>query len=182
MNSFERIIQKYRDTSFSERDKGYRFEKLMREYLKSDPLYAAQWSNVWLWSDFPSRQDFSGKDLVAHTVYGDYWAVQCKCFKEDARIDKPMVDTFLSTSGKSFYDVNEPGKKVRFSCRLWLDTTLAGFNSEAENTIKNQMPEVKRWGYYDLAEAPVDWARLDKGVSGEAAVAEFFLKCEKRKA
>jgi hypothetical protein len=56
-----------------------------------------------------------------------------------------MIDTFLSTSGKSFYDVNEPGKKVRFSCRLWLDTTLAGFNSEAENTIKNQMPEVKRW-------------------------------------
>jgi predicted helicase len=178
MDSFESIIQKYRDTSFSERDKGYRFEKLMREYLKSDPLYAAHWSNVWLWPDFPSRQDFSGKDtgidLVARTVYGDYWAVQCKCFKEDARIDKPMVDTFLSTSGKSFYDVNEPDKKVRFSCRLWLDTTLAGFNSEAENTIRNQTPEVKRRGYYDLADAPVDWDKLDKGVSGEAAVKKRY--------
>jgi predicted helicase len=143
MSPFENITQKYRDISFSERDKGYRFEKLMREYLKSDPLYAAQWSNVWLWSEFPSRHDFSGKDtgidLVVRTVYGDYWAVQCKCLKEDTRIDKPIVDTFLSTSGKSFYDVIEPGKKARFSCRLWLDTTLAGFNSEAENTIRDQI-------------------------------------------
>jgi predicted helicase len=178
MGSFENIIQKYRDTSFSERDKGYRFEKLMREYLKSDPLYAAQWSNVWLWPEFPSRHDFSGKDtgidLVVRTVHGDYWAVQCKCLKEDTRIDKPMVDTFLSTSGKSFYDVNEPGKKVRFSCRLWIDTTLAGFNAEAEHTIRDQIPEVKRRGYYDLAEAPVDWTRLDKGVSGEAAVKKRY--------
>jgi predicted helicase len=37
MNPFETVIQKYRDTAFSERDKGYRFEKLMLEYLKSDP-------------------------------------------------------------------------------------------------------------------------------------------------
>ncbi|AEF85129.1 endonuclease and methylase LlaGI [Treponema primitia ZAS-2] len=178
MNPFETVIQKYRDTAFSERDKGYRFEKLMQEYLKSDPLYAAQWSNVWLWGDFPSRNDFSGKDtgidLVARTIHGDYWAIQCKCFKEDTRINKPMVDTFLSTSGKSFYDVLEPGKKVRFSCRLWLDTTIAGFNPEAENVIKGQSPEVKRRGYYDLVDAPVDWAKLDKGSSGEQAVKKRY--------
>ncbi|WP_245534790.1 DEAD/DEAH box helicase [Treponema primitia] len=150
----------------------------MQEYLKSDPLYAAQWSNVWLWGDFPSRKDFSGKDtgidLVARTIHGDYWAIQCKCFKEDTRINKPMVDTFLSTSGKSFYDVLEPGKKVRFSCRLWLDTTIAGFNPEAENTIKGQTPEVIRRGYLDLVDAPVDWAKLDKGSSGEQAVKKRY--------
>ncbi|GHV55913.1 hypothetical protein AGMMS49579_19760 [Spirochaetia bacterium] len=178
MNPFETVIQKYRDTAFSERDKGYRFERLMQEYLKSDPLYAVLWTNVWLWSDFPARKDFSGKDtgidLVTRTVYGDYWAVQCKCYKEDTRITKPMVDTFLSTSGKSFYDVLEPGKKVRFSCRLWLDTTIAGFNPEAESTIKGQSPEVIRRGYLDLANAPVDWAKLDKGNSGEQAVKKRY--------
>ncbi|GHU57395.1 hypothetical protein FACS189442_6360 [Spirochaetia bacterium] len=175
---FETVIQKCRDTAFSERDKGYRFERLMQEYLKSDPLYAALWTNVWLWSDFPARKDFSGKDtgidLVTRTVYGDYWAVQCKCYKEDTRITKPMVDTFLSTSGKSFYDVLEPGKKVRFSCRLWLDTTIAGFNPEAESTIKGQSPEVIRRGYLDLANAPVDWAKLDKGNFGEQAVKKRY--------
>jgi predicted helicase len=88
----------------------------MREYLKSDPLYASQWSNVWLWSEFPSRHDFSGKDTgidrVVRTVHGDYWAVQCKCLKEDTRIDKPMVDTFLSTSGKFFYYDPKPRQQT----------------------------------------------------------------------
>jgi predicted helicase len=68
-------------------------------------------------------------------MYGEYWALQCKCYKEDAIIDKPKLDTFLSTSGKTFYDISEIGKEVNFSCRLWIDTTVKGFNREAENTI-----------------------------------------------
>ena len=167
--TFDQILQKYRDISYSERDKGYRFEKLMQSYLKTDPYYAGQFDTVWLWSDFPSRADFGvgdkdlGIDLVARTATGDYWAIQCKCYKEDASIDKPMVDTFLSTSGKSFYDVHEAGKKVSFVYRLWIDTTKKGFNREAEATIQDQKPPVGRLGYYDLFNAAIDWQKLDEG-------------------
>lgn len=179
MNTFEQVLQKYRDYAFSERDKGGRFERLMQAFLKTYPLYDNQFTGVWLWPEFPSRGDFSGGkdtgiDLVCRTAYGDYWAVQCKCYQEDARIDKPKVDTFISTSGKSFFDTEEAGKKVNFAYRLWIDTTLHGFNAEAEAAIKNQSPQVGRLGYYDLRNAPVDWEKLDKGVSGEKAAAKKY--------
>ena len=38
--SFQAILTKYRKDSFSERDKGDRFERLMQAYLKTDPKYA----------------------------------------------------------------------------------------------------------------------------------------------
>ena len=155
MNVFDTLLQKYRDVSFSERDKGYRFERLMQAFLKTYRLYDNEFRDVWLWPEFPSRKDFGGRDtgidLVIRTKSGGYWAIQCKCYRADARIDKPMVDTFLSTSGKTFFDVDEPGKKVSFEYRLWIDTTLNGFNQEAENTIRSQTPPVGKLGYYDLA-------------------------------
>ncbi|MDR2741205.1 MAG: restriction endonuclease [Treponema sp.] len=176
MTAFDTLLQKYRDISFSERDKGYRFERLMQIFLKTYRHYDNEFRDVWLWPEFPSRKDFSGKDtgidLVIRTKFGGYWAVQCKCYKADARIDKPAVDTFLSTSGKTFFDVDEPGKKVSFEYRLWIDTTLNGFNQEAENTIQGQTPPVGKLGYYDLVQAPVDWAKFDKGISGEGAAAK----------
>jgi len=178
--TFEQILQEFRDKSFSERDKGYRFERLMQSFLKTYPVYADLFTNVWLWNEFPSRNDFGagdkdlGIDLVARTKNDDYWAIQCKCYKEDVKIDKPKVDTFLSASGRSFYDTQEVGKKVYFVCRLWIDTTINGFNPEAEVSIQNQKPEVIRLGYYQLADAPVDWQKIYEGLSGKNAASEKY--------
>ena len=36
----------------------------------------------------------TGIDLVALKHDGDYWAIQCKCYSEDAVIDKKSVDSF----------------------------------------------------------------------------------------
>ena len=106
--NFQQVLNKYREECFSERDKGTRFETLMKYYLKTDPMYSNEFSEIWLWSEFPFRSQFGGKDigidLVAKEVEGGYTAIQCKCYRETARIDKPEVDTFLSTSGKSFED------------------------------------------------------------------------------
>ena len=166
---FDQILQKYREISFSEKDKGYRFERLMQSYLMVDPYYAGQFSTIWLWNEFPSREDFGtgdkdlGIDLVAYTTNGEYWAIQCKCYQEDISIDKQKVDTFIATSGKSFYDHKEAGKRVNFAYRLWIDTSKKGFNPAAEATIKDQTPQVGRRGYYDLHDAAVDWKKLDEG-------------------
>lgn len=187
MTSFEKVIRKYRDISFSERDKGSRFEKLMKAYLLTKPEYNGYFSDVWLWNEFPARKDFGGKDtgidLAARTVNGDYWAVQCKCYDEHTAITKPMVDTFLSTSSKHFEDVNETGREVTFSMRLWIDTTVNNLNSEAENTLHNQNPPVKRINFTTLSEDPVDWEKLDEGISGKnAAVPRYGLRDHQKEA
>ncbi|MCL1911609.1 MAG: DEAD/DEAH box helicase family protein, partial [Leptospirales bacterium] len=181
--TFDAILEKYRKQSFSERDKGYRFERLMQSFLKTFPKYANLFTSIWLWNEFPSRGDFGagdkdlGIDLVARTKDGDYWAVQCKCYQEDTLIDKPKVDTFLAASGKSFFDTLETGKKVNFAYRLWIDTTIKGFNREAEISIQNQTPQLGRLGYYDLLNASVDWQKLDEGLSGKnAAVKKYEAK------
>ncbi len=169
--TFPKILDKFRKSAFSERNKGDRFERLMQAYLQTDRLFADRFKKVWLWNEFPFRNDFSGKDtgidLVAQTHEGDYWAIQCKCFQEDTRIDKPAVDTFLATSSKRFNDENF--KSTSFVHRLWIDTTKKGFGYEAQKTMHNQTPPVSRIGLYDLQNAPVDWEILEKGISGEEA-------------
>lgn len=168
------LLEKYRNESFSERDKGTRFERLMQAYLKTDPLYADMFQTVWLWDNFPYKSDFGGKDvgidLVAQTESGDYWAIQCKCFADDAYIDKPAVDSFLATSSRTFDD----GKT--FAQRLWISTTNR-WNSEAEKTIRNQNPPVSRLSLTELENAPVDWTELENGICGAKALkAKYPLK------
>jgi len=168
MKNFKTILDKYRTISFSERDKGHRFERLMQAYLITDPQYSNRFKRVWLWNDFPGKNDLGGGDtgidLVALTVEGDYWAIQCKCYQESSIIDKPAVDSFLSTSSREFKGENL--KTTKFSHRLWISTTNK-WGPNATEAIKNQNPPVTRINYYNLLEAQVDWEKLDKGISGE---------------
>ena len=63
MSDFKKILEKYRQLAFSERDKGEKFERLMQAYLQTDPTYANLFNYVWLWNEFPSKMDFGGKDV-----------------------------------------------------------------------------------------------------------------------
>ena len=168
--TFQSILTKYRKNAFSERDKGDRFERLMQAYLKTDPQYAYRFKNVWLWNEFPGRTDLGGGDtgidLVALTHDGDYWAIQCKCFQQSATIDKPAVDSFLSTSSREFK--NENLQTTSFAHRLWISTTNK-WGPNATEAINNQSPPVSRLNLYDLIESPVDWEKLDQGIYGEAS-------------
>jgi predicted helicase len=182
--SFNKVLEKYRKISFSERDKGDRFERLMQAYLQTDPKYAFKLKRVWLWNEFPGKSDLGGGDtgidLVALTIEGDYWAIQCKCYQESAVIDKPAVDSFLSTSSREFK--NEELKTVAFSNRIWISTTNK-WGPNATEAIKNQNPPVTRVNLYDLQEAPVDWAKLEKGVHGEPSrTAKKTLRAHQKEA
>ena len=167
---FNKVLEKYRKYSYSEKDKGERFERLMQAYLLTDPQYAYKFKKVWLWSEFHGKDDLGGGDtgidLVAITVEGDYWAIQCKCYQESSIIDKPAVDSFLSTSSREFR--NEDIKTTRFSHRLWISTTNK-WGTNAEEAIRNQNPPVTRLNLYDLQHAPVDWEKLEMGIHGEAS-------------
>ncbi|NAY91715.1 DEAD/DEAH box helicase family protein [Muricauda sp. JGD-17] len=168
--SFQKILDKYRKISFSERDKGERFERLMQAYLQTDPKYAFKLKNVWLWNEFPGKLELGGGDtgidLVALTHEGDYWAIQCKCYQENSLIDKPAVDSFLSTSSRTF--LNEQMQTTRFAQRIWISTTNR-WGSNASEAIRNQDPPVTRINLFDLIEAPVDWVKLEEGIHGEQA-------------
>jgi predicted helicase len=180
---FNKILEKYRKDAFSERDKGDRFERLMQAYLYTDPKYT-HLKKIWLWNEFPYRAEFGGHDvgidLVAQTAEGEYWAIQCKCYQEDARINKDEVDTFLSTSGRSFEDGEK--NRVKFERRIWISTTN-NWSSKAEDTLQNQDPPVTRINLTDLTEAPVEWGEIDSGVFGEKArTAKKELRYHQREA
>jgi predicted helicase len=183
MATFTKILNKFRKESFSERDKGYRFERLMQAYLKTTTIYANVFEDVWLWSEFQYRSQFGGHDvgidLVARTFEGDYWAIQCKCYAADAYINKPEVDSFLATSGKTFETDNGI---VGFAGRLWISTTN-NWGTTAELTIKNQIPQVNRLSLMDLESDEVDWEKLESGLFGKASrVKPFEIKEHQQKA
>ena len=106
--TFEEIINKYRENSTSERNKGDRFERLMKAYLLTKPVYKNLLSDVWLWSEFPYKDQFgiggkdTGIDIVCRTHDGDYWAVQCKCYRPETKIDLHLVSTFITTASFPF--------------------------------------------------------------------------------
>lgn len=170
-NNFLEILKKYRKISFSEKDKGERFERLIKAYLLTDPKYSNLFKKVWMWNEFPSRADLgstdTGIDLVGLTNDGDYWAIQCKCYAESTVIDKKAVDSFLATSSRSFKDVDTL-QTVHFAQRLWVSTS-SKWSINAEEALKNQKPPVSRINIHDLNNAPVEWEKLENNITGELA-------------
>ena len=122
---FNETLNKFRSESFTQKDKETQFERLIRSWLLSDPRYLSL-ITVWLWEDSPSRNDLgekdTGIDLVARTDEANYWAIQCKCYKENAVIDKPAADSFLATSSRQFKDP-ETLQTISFARRVWISTT-----------------------------------------------------------
>lgn len=122
---FNETLNKFRSESFTQKDKETQFERLIRSWLLSDPRYLSL-IKVWLWEDSPSRNDLgekdTGIDLVARTDEANYWAIQCKCYKENAVIDKPAADSFLATSSRQFKDP-ETLQTISFARRVWISTT-----------------------------------------------------------
>ena len=172
--TFKEVLNKFRKESFSEREKGYKFEKLIKAWFKTDSRYSNKLSEVWLWEEFPAKKDFGGKDLgidlVAKTDLGDYWAIQCKCYDEKAVINKEAVDSFLATSSRTFIDPFTFQTTV-FRERIWVSTTNH-WGANAEESIQNQSPKVTRIGLVELETSPVDWGKLLDGKKGEEAKLE----------
>jgi predicted helicase len=172
--TFKNILQKFRTESFTEKEKGTKFERLIKRWFETDPRYSDKLISVWMWNDFPGRKDFGGKDigidLVAKTDLGDYWAIQCKCYADDATIQKPAVDSFIATASRTFTD-SETLQTAHFNNLIWVATT-SHWGANAEETLKNQTVPVTRINQYELEASPVDWELLLKGNTGKVALQE----------
>ncbi|MCE5361137.1 MAG: DEAD/DEAH box helicase, partial [Acidithiobacillus sp.] len=142
--------------SRDELEKGKKFERMIAQYLLTDPEYANRLASVWLWEDWPDRwqANNTGIDLVAQERdTGNYWAIQCKFYDPSTTIKKEHVDSFIADANKVF-DVD--GQERRFSYCLIVSTSDKwGKNAEAV-TERQSIPVYKLY-INELADSPVNW-------------------------
>ena len=164
------LLAKYRAEAHDQRDKGDKFERLMRAYLLTERGYAEKLKHVWKWEDFFAKRHFGGADvgidLVAETVHGEYWAIQCKFYARHQHIAKAEVDTFLATAGRSFPDRDH--RDVRFVYCLFISTS-SELSHHTQNALATQNPPSGFLSLGQIAQASVNWAKLENEIHGNAA-------------
>lgn len=151
MTTIHAILDEFRQAKISYRDMGDKFERLIANYLVTDPLYQDKYSAVWLWTEWPGRdhQPDTGIDLVAKERWtNDYCAIQCKFYDPSYGLQKSDIDSFFTASGKS-----------PFTSRMIVATTDK-WSKHAEEALKNQHIPVTRLRVQDLADSPIDWSRF----------------------
>jgi predicted helicase len=145
------VLNEFRENSDSPRELGDKFERLMLNYLQTDPIYKECFSQVWMWMDFPKRGNMpdTGIDLVAVIRdTGDYCAIQCKCYGENQTLEKSDIDSFFTTSGTNL-----------FKKRMIISTTNK-WSKNAEAALDGQQIPVIRATIYNLENSPIDWDKF----------------------
>ncbi|MBQ9000457.1 MAG: DEAD/DEAH box helicase family protein, partial [Eggerthellaceae bacterium] len=139
------VIDWIRDTAESESDKGTKFERASRYYLKNDPLYSARFADVWMWKDAPTNNGHDiGIDLVAQDAEdGSYWAIQCKCYDEESTLDYKTVSTFFGAQGNN----------DTYAHNMLISTT--------ENLTPNLDKVLTDWSTVRLFPSEMDQAEID---------------------
>lgn len=144
------LLETYYRESNDYRDRGDKFERLVRSYLTTDPAWAFQFSDVWLWQDYPDRgnRTDTGVDLVAKDKFtGELTAVQCKFLDPENTVSKGDIDSFISAS-----------PKPEFSTRLLAHT--AGIGPTAQKTLEAQDPPVRVLDPHQMDRADIQWAEF----------------------
>jgi predicted helicase len=156
--TFQDLLDELTEASRTNRDKGTQFEKLIANYLMTDPQYADRLADVWLWSEWPDRSGADvGIDLVARERgTGDHWAIQCKFYDPANSIQKADIDSFFTASGKRF--PTKDGERG-FSHRIIVSTTDK-WSKRAEEALADQSIPVSRLWFKDLADSPIDWSQF----------------------
>lgn len=145
------LLEEFRQAKTSNREMGDKFERLIANYLVTDPIYQDKFSDIWLWGEWPDRgnQPDTGIDLVAKERYtGEYCAVQCKFYDPDHALQKGDIDSFFTASGKA-----------PFTSRIIVSTTDK-WSNHAEEALRNQQIPVTRLRVQDLEDSPIDWGQF----------------------
>ena len=125
---------------------GRDFEWLCKWYLEHAPLYRGKFRKVWRWDEWPDRWGRDcGIDLIAETIDGELWAVQCKAVSPEHAVTKAEIDSFLSESNR---------KQIAY--RLLIATT-DNLGTNARRTIENQARHASVVLRGDLVTAELDW-------------------------
>lgn len=150
--TFEDVLDRLYFKAIDQKDKGTSFERLIRRYLQLEPKYADQFSDVWMWNEWPGRNGKvdTGIDLVARDRYtGELTAIQCKFFDPTLTLQKGQIDSFFTAAGKA-----------DFSYGMVVSTTDK-WSKHAEDALEGQSKEMTRLRLKDLAESTIDWSEFD---------------------
>jgi predicted helicase len=152
MTNLRELLQRYRDRSRSEREKGTYFENLTKVWLENAPTQKEQFSRVLTFAEWAHerREDQRdvGIDLCAQLAEDpDTWcAVQCKFYAHGYRMQRADIDSFFTASGKR-----------PFVRRIIVDTTDAPWSEHAETALQDQIAPTIRIGLSDLEDSGIDW-------------------------
>ena len=151
MTALTHLLDTFRQTAASEREKGTYFEELILAYLRHEASYRDLYAQVWTYADWAAEQGLdkrdAGIDLVARTHMGETHAIQCKLYAPDYRLQKSDIDSFFTASGKK-----------PFSHRLIVSTTNL-WSGHAEDALQNQQPPCSKIDLSDLEASQIDWAQ-----------------------
>ncbi|MFD0047032.1 DEAD/DEAH box helicase [Pseudarthrobacter scleromae] len=150
--SFEDVLDRLYFSATDQHDKGTKFEHLMKRYLELEPKYADQFSDVWLWSEWPGRAGHvdTGIDLVARDRYtGELTGIQCKFYDPARTLDKKQIDSFFTAVGKT-----------EFSYGMVVSTTDK-WSKHAEDALEGQSKPMTRLRFADLADSTIDWSEFN---------------------
>jgi len=142
------VLDQLRASALDERDKGDSFERLMQGYFRIDQQWAQQFSDVWLWSEWPGREGKpdTGIDLVAkERDTGELTAIQCKFYAPDTYIQKSHIDSFFTASGKT-----------GFTRRIVVSTS-DHWSKNAEDALTDQQVSTQRLDVSFLTDSTIDW-------------------------
>lgn len=156
----KQVLDSFRATAHTEREKGNYFENLVKVYLTNEPLYKDLFNGqVWLWEEwrkhrmqhgYPDPGTDAGIDLVAVEAVTDnpkIFAIQAKFYAEDAKLRKSDgIDSFLSALGK------QP-----FTNGLLFLTTFQASHHVIEAVQKRDKP-VNVIALNDLENSAINWA------------------------
>ena len=148
------LLETYRSTATSEREKGDYFERLVKIFLEADDTQKQYYSAVVPFPEWAKEQGWSnidtGIDLVATLADGSgYAAIQCKFYAPDHVIQKPDIDSFISAASN---DV--------FTRLIIADTTLKDFGRNTKETLDKLSKDWNRIGINELVESRIDWSQF----------------------
>ena len=156
-NILSQLLEKYRSSSQSEREKGTYFEDLVEVFLSHDKTYAPQFSKVQAYSEWATEQHIestdTGIDLVAKNIDDEFYtAIQCKFYADETHISKSSIDSFIASSDRAY-----------FNRRIIVDSQSKGFGKNVERQLENSNTPYTRISLIDLENSSIDWSiYLDK--------------------
>ncbi|WP_448853206.1 DEAD/DEAH box helicase [Corynebacterium frankenforstense] len=156
MSSFSDAIAGLR-TIDNKAKQGLAFEKLIVNFLCTDPELKTRFDKVYRWVDWPhngGRAD-TGIDIVAHESDGSGWAaIQCKFYLPTTSLQQSHLDSFFSATGKTF--TNADGNPEQYASRVVISTTDK-WSKNAEALLEDQVIPTSRIGMADIEASPIDW-------------------------
>lgn len=149
MKTLDDVLLQLRDMSQTTREQGDYFERLILRVLKVSPIYKDQFSNVWLWSDWPGRDRRidAGIDLVAERAdSGQLVGIQCKFYEDGYYLQKAELDSFFAALSQ------EP-----FTEGMVFSTT-DNWSKQAELLLENPTKPINRVRVQELRDFGIDWS------------------------